>query len=54
VVSVKPEEGNGNHCATSQLRDDSESNRDGIGARIRLVGRIGANQFVTVSIFIFF
>ena len=48
AVILRNQGGNGNHWLLINTVGTA-SNRDGIGARIRLVGESGAQQFVTVS-----
>jgi enediyne biosynthesis protein E4 len=48
AVILRNQGGNGNHWLVINAVGTA-SNRDGIGARIRLVGQSGAQQFVTVS-----
>jgi len=48
AVILRNQGGNGNHWLLINTVGTG-SNRDGIGARIRLVGESGAQQFVTVS-----
>jgi hypothetical protein len=48
AVVLRNQGGNGNHWLVINTVGTA-SNRDGIGARIRLVGESGAQQFITVS-----
>jgi enediyne biosynthesis protein E4 len=48
AVVLRNQGGNGNHWLLINTVGTA-SNRDGIGARIRLVGESGAQQFVTIS-----